>query len=91
MHYHIFWGLRTAPEPFILNFSDKDEAIDKFIELIRSIEGYSDQDEIPAWREGEYDENTYIVQFRSENYKYMIVYCNNQCETKSTPYPMNIN
>ncbi len=91
MHYHIFWGLKTADEPFILNFSDKNEAIDKFISLIKDVEGDSVKDGPPPWKEKEFDKNTYVVQVQSDLYKYMLIYCNNECDTSEHPFPMNIN
>ncbi len=91
MHFHIFWGLKTADEPFVLNFSDKTEAIDKFISLIKEVEGDSVKDGPPPWKEKEFDENTYVVQVNSELYKYMLVYCNNECDYSEPPFPMNVN
>ncbi len=90
MHYHIFWGLRTADEPFIINLFDKDEAIDKFISLIKDVEGNVD-DAPPPWDEKEYDENTYVVRVQSEKYKYLLVYCKNKCDAKNHPNPLQVN
>ena len=84
MHYHILWGLITAPEPFILNFSDKTEAIDKFIELIKDIEGDKVKDGPPPWTEKKLDDHTTAFQVQSEKYKYMLVYCTNTCNKVQT-------
>lgn len=91
MHYHIFWGLRTADEPFILNFSDKQEAIDKFISLIKDVEGESVKDGPPPWEEQKFDKNTHVFRVMSPLYKYMLVYCENKCNTESATFPMNVN
>ncbi len=91
MHYHIFWGLRTAEEPFIINLSDKDEAIDKFISLIKDVEGDSVNDGPPPWDEKEYDKNTYVVRVLSPQYKYLLVYCKNKCDQKNHPNPLQVN
>jgi hypothetical protein len=91
MHYHIFWGLRTADEPFILNFSDKDEAIDKFVALIKDVEGDSVKDGPPPWEEKEIDKNTYVVRVQSDMYKYMLIYCHNECGDQKVPNPLLVN
>jgi hypothetical protein len=91
MHYHIFWGLRTAEEPSVLNLSDKDQAIDKFMELIKEVEGDSVKDGPPPFDEKKIDENTYVVRVVSPLYKYMLVYCQNHCDNEEEPYPLNIN
>ena len=91
MHFHIFWGLKTADEPFVLNFSDKTEAIDKFISLIKEVEGDSVKDGPPPWKEKEFDKNTYVVQVNTDLYKYMLIYCNNVCEYGTQPFPKNVN
>ena len=90
MHYHIFWGLRTADEPFILNFSDKQEAIDKFISLVKDVEGDSVKDGPPPWEEQKVDNMT-VFRIVSPLYKYMLVYCGNSCNTETAPFPMNVN
>jgi len=91
MHYHIFWGLRTAEEPFVLNFSDKQEAIDKFIALVKDVEGESVKDGPPPWDEKRYDENTLVFRILSPQYKYLLVYCKNKCNTEKAAYPLNVN
>jgi hypothetical protein len=91
MHYHIFWGLKTADEPFILNFSDKQEAIDKFISLVKDVEGESAKDGPPPWDEKKFDDNTYVFRILSENYKYMLVFCKNVCDHKEHTNPLMVN
>lgn len=91
MHYHIFWGLKTADEPFILNFSDKDEAVDKFIALIKDIEGEAVKDGPPPWEEKKFDENTYVFRIQSDKYRYMLVFCDNTCANKEHTNPLMIN
>ncbi len=91
MHYHIFWGLRTAEEPFILNFSDRDEAIDKFISLIKEIEGDSVKDGPPPWDEVELNDKTRMFRILSDQYKYLLVYCSNNCNAEKPTNPLNIN
>jgi len=90
MHYHIFWGLRTTEEPFILNFSDRDTAIDKFIALVKDVEGDSVKDGPPPWDEQKIG-NTLVFRIVSPLYKYLLVYCNNSCDTEDAPFPMNVN
>jgi hypothetical protein len=90
MHYHIFWGLKSADEPFILNFSDKDEAIDKYISLIKDIEGESVKDGPPPWEEKAFDKNTYIFRIMTDKYKYMLVFCDNDC-SKEHANPLMVN
>lgn len=87
MHYHIFWGLKTADEPFILNFSDKTEALDKFISLVKDVTG----EEAPPQKEKEFDKNTYVVQVNSGLYKFMLIHCNYDCDYSEHPFPMNVN
>ena len=90
MHYHIFWGLITADEPFILNFSDKLEAVDKFISLIKDVEGDAVKDGPPPWEEKKFDENTYIFRIQSDRFRYMLVFCKNECnEEKQNPLMVN--
>lgn len=91
MHYHIFWGLKTADEPFILNFSDKDEAVDKFISMIKDIEGESVKDGPPPWEEKRFDENTYVFRIQTDLYRYMLVFCDSDCEEKEHTNPLMIN
>ena len=79
MHYHIFWGPRTAPEPFIMNFSDENEALDNFVSLIQTMEGKTSKDEVPPWKEKKFDENCTILQVNGEKNKYMLVVCNYAC------------
>ena len=91
MHYHIFWGLKNAEEPSILNFSNKQEAIDKFISLIKDVEGDSVKDGPPPWEEKKVDEKTLVFRIVSDSYKYMLVYCGYACETEIPAFPMNVN
>lgn len=91
MHYHIFWGLKTSDEPFILNFSDKNEAVDKFISLIKDVEGESVKDGPPPWQEREVDKNTYVFRIISPLYKYMLVFCKNKCDINTKHFPLNVN
>jgi len=82
MHYHIFWGLRTADEPFIINFSNKDEAVDKFTSLIKDVEG-SESDDAPPWEEQDFDKNTHVIRVQTPLYKYMLVCCANDCNNEN--------
>ena len=91
MHYHIFWGLRNAEDPFILNFSDKQVAIDKFISLIKDVEGESVKDGPPPWDEVKIDEKTYAFRVLSPQYKYLLVYCENNCKHEKSAFPLNVN
>lgn len=87
MHYHIFWGLKTAEEPFVLNFSDKTEALDKFISLIKDVTG---EVELPQ-KEKEFDKNTYMIQVNGGLYKFMLIHCNNECDLDKPAFPINVN
>lgn len=76
MHYHIFWGLKIAEEPHILSFNDKTEAIDRFISLIKDIEGDAVKDGPPPWKEKVLDDKCTVFQINGEKHKYMLLFCN---------------
>lgn len=80
MHYHIFWGLRSAEAPSILNYANKLEAIDRFIDLVKEIEGESVKDFAPPWEEVQMDKNTFMIRMETIQYRYCLVYCQNDCD-----------
>lgn len=87
MHYHIFWGLKTAEEPFVLHFSNKTEALDKFISLIKDVTGETD---LPQ-KEKEFDIYTHMTQVNSGLYKFMLIHCSNECDLDKPAFPINVN
>lgn len=77
MHYHIIWGSNTAAEPAVLNFSNREEAIDKFIDIAKAVEG---ADTIPPPMEEIWlDEKTSLYRMVSATHKYILIYCDNGC------------
>lgn len=80
MHYHIYWGLKTDKDPFALDFSEKAPAIDKFISLIKEMEGLSAKDKPPPFEEVKLDDHTFIIRMTTDLYKYILVYCTNKCD-----------
>jgi hypothetical protein len=83
MHYHILWGSNATDHPSVLNISDREEAISKFIEIVKTIEG-ADKDP-PPWEQKTLDDKTYFFRMVSPTHKYIIVYCEHNCEKEAQP------
>lgn len=90
MHYHIIWGPNTANMPALLNFSDREEAIDKFIDIAKTVEGANTPP--PPLEEILLDDKTRFYRMVSATHKYILVYCDNHCnEKKDETYQMVLN
>jgi hypothetical protein len=83
MHYHIMWGSNTTEEPAVLNFKDREEAISKFMEIVKTVEGADSQP--PPWEKRTLDKKTTMFRMISATHKYILVYilvyCDNACYT----------
>jgi hypothetical protein len=82
MHYHIIWGSNTAEAPSILNLSDVKEAINKFLDIIKTVEG-ADKPPAPL-EEIAFDDNTRFFRMVTASHKYILVYCSNDCNQKDS-------
>ncbi|HEY5267890.1 MAG TPA: hypothetical protein VII94_02035 [Candidatus Saccharimonadales bacterium] len=93
MHYHIYWGLKTDKDPFVLNFSEIAPAIDKFISLVKEMEGLGAKDRPPPFEEVRLDDHTFIIRMITDLYKYILVYCDNKCndQLKAPTDPLSLN
>jgi hypothetical protein len=79
MHYHIMWGSNTAEEPSVLNYTNRDEAISKFIEIVKTVEGADKPP--PPMEETVLNAKTRFFRMVTATHKYIIVYCDNGCYT----------
>lgn len=80
MHYHIIWGPNTAESPSVINFSNRDEAIDRFIDIAKTVEGAHTTP--PPMEEIWLDEKTFLYRMVSATHKYILICCNNGCSEK---------
>lgn len=78
MHFHIIWGSNTAEVPAIISFENKEEAVKQFIEIIKAVEGEGSRP--PPYEEIKYNSKTTFIRCVSATHKYIIVYCDNECE-----------
>ena len=79
------WGPNTSETPAVLNFSDREDAITKFIDIAKTVEGGDKQP--PPMEEVVIDERTRFFRIISATHKYILVYCNNHCsEGKDKSY-----
>lgn len=89
MHYHILWGSNATESPSVLNFSDREEAIGRFMEIVKTVEGTDKAP--PPWDRAAIDDKTRFFRMVSATHKYILVYCDNGCSEKKEFYPTTLN
>lgn len=82
MHYHIFWGAKGNKEPSIMNFSDSNEAMEKFIDVCKTckIEEQSPkQDKIIL------SDKITFIRLESLQFRLCFVSCKENCSSENPP------
>jgi len=86
MHYHIIWGPISGQTPSILDFDNKDEALDKFTEIGKTIEEAEKFDNLPLTATNcVLDDQTFVIKLETYQTRICFLYCEHSCPHFDTP------
>lgn len=80
MHYHIVWGPISGTKPSVLDFDNKDEALNKFIEIGKTIEEAEKFENLPLTATNfELDSETFVIKLETYQTRICFLYCKHNC------------
>lgn len=84
MHFHIVWGPIVSSKPSVLDFTDKQEALDKFIEIGKAIELAENFKDLPGTAtKFELDSETLVIKLETNQTRICFLYCGHKdCESR---------
>lgn len=92
MHYHIVWGPITSKEPTILNYTDRTEALEKFIEIGQAVEAAEKFDNLPGTAvKFQLDKQTLVFKVETTQTKICFLYCEHECPSEEKPFKHQLN
>lgn len=92
MHFHIVWGPIVSGKPNVLDFDDKQEALDKFVEIGKAVEQAEKFEDLPGTAtKFELDDKTLVIKLETHQTRICFLYCGHDCKSHKKTDDFSLN